>query len=185
MQRVRGADHPSLIAPLWTLTNARIQRRLLPEAHASIDRALQIARARLGPEHVRVASCLELKATAFQEEGRYPEALDLYREALRIKEKTLGKEDPRLSFAYDGIGQCLLAAGRAEESLPVLTHALALRGPSPGDRADTQFALARAVWKVQRNRARAVELATGARDGYREAGRPDRVRTVEEWLGSL
>jgi hypothetical protein len=54
-----------------------------------------------------------------------------------------------------------------------------------GDREETAFALARAIWASSGDHAHALELARDARDGY--AALPDlsaRLATVKQWLAS-
>jgi hypothetical protein len=181
MIRLRGASHPTLTGPLNALTRAQLQLGAPDRALASADRALAIARAAYGDRPLRVANLLEWKATALQALHRDSEALALYRESLAIKLQLLPAADSRLSFARDGIGQSLLALGKAKEAIPELEAALALRGPLPEDRADTEFGLAKALWAVGQDRKRALDLAGRARDDYAAAHRQDRVDEVERW----
>jgi len=180
LSRLRGDRHAMLVGPLLSLTRAQLQMKVPDRALATAERALGIARVAYG-RHLRVAACLEWKATALQALGRDAEALALYRESLEIKQQLLPATDPRLSFARDGIGQSLLGMGKAAEAVPELEAALALRGPLPEDRADTEFGLARALWVVGKDRRRSLELAGRARDDYAAAGRKDRVEEVERW----
>jgi tetratricopeptide (TPR) repeat protein len=179
--RVRGAEHPALVNPLQSLTRVHLQLGAPERALASSERALKIARAAYGDQHLRVAGILEWKATALQELRRDAEALALYRESLAIKQKLLPPGDPERSYAHDGIGQALVALGRAAEAIPELETALSLRGPLPGERADTEFGLARALWAAGKDRRRALELADRARASYAAAHRKDRVEEVERW----
>jgi tetratricopeptide (TPR) repeat protein len=181
VSRLRGDSHPTLVGPLTSLTRTRLQLKAPERALDSAERALGIARAAYGGQQLRVASCLEWKATVLQVLGRDAEALALYRESLEIKMKLLPAADPRLSFARDGIGQSLLTLGRAAEAVPELEAALALRGPLPEDRADTELGLARALWALGKDRRRALELADRARADYMAAGRKDRAEEVERW----
>jgi len=181
MSRLRGTANPTLVGPLTSLTRAHLQLGEPDRALASADRALAIARAAYGDRHLRVAGMLEWKATALQALHRDAEALALYRESLAIKMQLLPATDSRLSFARDGIGQSLLGMGKAAEAVPELEAALALRGPLPEDRADTELALAKALWAAGQDRKRALELASRAREDYAAARRQDRVEEVERW----
>jgi hypothetical protein len=95
-----------------------------------------------------------------------------------------------------GIGEAELALGRPAASLAPLERALAFRSAHAGDsveRADTEFALARALAAtvttvVESARAaraaRARTLATSARDAYAKAalrGTPG-LQEVDAWL---
>jgi len=181
LSRLRGASNPMLLGPITTLTRAHLQAGAPERALAPADRALAIARAAYGDRHLRVAGMLEWKATALQALHRDAEALALYRESLAIKLQLLPATDSRLSFARDGIGQSLLGMGKAAEAVPELEAALALRGPLPEDRADTELGLAKALWAVGQDRKRALEMASRARDDYAAAHRQDRVDEVERW----
>jgi len=179
--RLRGAGHPTLVNALSSLTRARLRLGAPERALASAERALQIARAAHGDRHLRVASSLEWKATVLQELRQDAEALSLYRESLAIKQELLPPEDPQRAYAHDGIGQALLALGRAADAVPELETALKLRGPLPAERAETEFALARALWAAGKDRRRALELADRARADYAAGGQQDRVGEVERW----
>jgi tetratricopeptide (TPR) repeat protein len=182
--RLRGPDHPTLGNALWSMAHAQNQLGRYAEAHRTVARALEIARTRLGPDHPRVAVCLDMQATVFQSEGRYGEALAAYRESLDIKRKALAPGDPRLFYSHDGIGQSLLHLGRPAEAVPPLEAALALGGVEASDRAEARFALARALWQLDRDRPRALALGKQALRDLTAAGLADRARQVEAWLSA-
>jgi tetratricopeptide (TPR) repeat protein len=184
MIRLRGADHPSLSSMFLTMAVGQAKLKDYPAAHASIDRCVAIVRARQGPDHVKVASCLEWKATFWQEQGKFADALETYQAALAIRRKSLAPSDPDLSYAYDGIGQSLLGLGRPADALAPLETALRLRGPSPSERADTQFALARALWESRKDRKRALLLGAQAKENYVRAAAPDKARRADAWLAA-
>ncbi|HZN94079.1 MAG TPA: hypothetical protein VFB81_15305, partial [Myxococcales bacterium] len=54
----------------------------------------------------------------------------------------------------------------------------------PLPRGDTRFALARALWKTPRDRARAQRLLADAKADFEAGGREDRAREVDAWLAS-
>jgi len=184
LRRAQGADHPALIPSLRSLAVAQAGLGQFAAAHASVDEALRIARARLGPEHQRVADCLDVKATAFQQEGRFAESLALYRASLEMKRKLLRPFAPDLFYSHDGIGQSLLGLGRAREAVLSFRTALSFRGIPGGDRADSQFGLARALWLLGEDRDASIRSGDEALGGYRAAKRPDQVQTVEAWLAA-
>ena len=51
-------------------------------------------------------------------------------------------------------------------------------------RAETSFALAKALWLAGGDRARARTLADQARSSYAKLARPARLAEVVSWLGS-
>ena len=52
----------------------------------------------------------------------------------------------------------------------------------PARRADTSFALARALWEANREHERARALAASARDAYARASMPSKRADVDAWL---
>jgi hypothetical protein len=51
-------------------------------------------------------------------------------------------------------------------------------------RAETSFALARALWESRKDRTRADLLAQGARDAYARGGLKTELAGVDGWLAS-
>ncbi|HVE84598.1 MAG TPA: tetratricopeptide repeat protein, partial [Myxococcales bacterium] len=182
IERLRGPDHPTLLGPLSTLGEALSEVGELGAAEQAADRAVQLARARFGPEHARVTFALDWKATVLQNEGKFEDAIAVYRESLAIKERTLRPNDPDLTHSHDGIGQSLLGLGRAREAAAELEKALALGETEPTPRGDTRFALARALWALGRDKARARALAIQARADYVAGNRLEKARGVDHWL---
>ena len=182
IERLRGASHPALFVPLWNQGYSLMRLHRFPAAHAAAARALDLARRALGESHPRVGAALDLEGTILQEEGRFREALAAYREALAVKHKTPSVSGPELSHSYDGIGQSLLGLGHPAEAVEPLETALKLRGPEPEQRAETRFALARALWSNRKERARALELARQAQADFERARRPVKEAAVASWL---
>src|SRR6185295_3032545 len=128
---------------------------------------------------------LLIKATIFQEEHRYQEALATYRQAQDIQEKVLKPGDQLLSYSYDGIGQSLLGLGHPDQARPMLEKALAIRGTDPEDLADTHYGLARALWQLgQKEKTAAIRYADQAKREYQRAGKAERAAAVDGWMAS-
>ena len=53
-----------------------------------------------------------------------------------------------------------------------------------GKRAETRFALARALWDSNRDRARARALAEQAKTDYASQGAKSKVAEIDRWLDS-
>jgi len=181
-RRRLGPDHPLLVPRLYATALVQLQRHDYGSAHRSIDEVLRIARKHMGEQNVQVANALEIKATIFQEELHYQDALATYRQALAIQEKVLRPGDQLFSYSYDGIGQSLLGLGHPEQAHPMLEKALAIRGTNPEDLADTHFALARTLWQLGKQKAAALRYADQAMGEYRRAGKAERAAGVEGWL---
>jgi len=56
------------------------------------------------------------------------------------------------------------------------------RETDPAKRAETRFALARALWETRRDRPRSYRLAEDARDAYLKSSAKGAVTGVEDWL---
>jgi len=87
-----------------------------------------------------------------------------------------------LAWPLDGMGQVLLAMGKAEEALPHLKRAMGLWGDDDSGQAMTGFALAKAAWSARRDGAWARALATAAKDAYARAGKKDEAGQVAQWI---
>jgi tetratricopeptide (TPR) repeat protein len=151
------------------------------------ERALAIYARRL-PGSLPWLSTVNNVGEALRQTGRYEEAEKRLREGVGVFEARFGDENLYLSYMLDSLGKVYLDAGRAREAVPVLERAEALlkkQGPSE-DLADTQFALARALWDAGRHE-RAVSVARESLKSYGRAGDTFRedAGQVERWLSRL
>ena len=182
-RRRLGPDHASLVPRFYETARAQIMRHDYGSAHRNIDESLRIARKRLGDSNVTVANSLLIKATIFQEEHRFQDALATYQHALAIHEQLLKPGDQLFSYSFDGIGQSLLGLGRTEEAKAMLEKALAIRGTDPEDLAETHYALARTLWTLGGpQKPQAVRYGEQALSNYQRAGNAERAAEVEGWL---
>ena len=108
--------------------------------------------------------------------GRYSEAEPLYRKALAIREKVLGKAHPGYAQTLNNLAALLGATGLYGEAEPLYREALAIREKALGqgasglrDRASTTSGAARGHGPVRRGRAAlpvgAGDPGEGARQG--------------------
>jgi tetratricopeptide (TPR) repeat protein len=117
--------------------------------------------------------------------GRHREARQSFERARIIWERELGSEDPNLGYALSGIGISYLAEGDSSSALVPLERALKIREASekdPTKLGETRFALARALWESNRDRARARTLAEEARTSFSEATQRKNLMEVAVWL---
>jgi hypothetical protein len=90
------------------------------------------------------------------------------------------------------MADALTSMGKPEKALPLAERALAIyaaksEGVSPLELADTRFHAARALWDAGRDRKRATELATLARDVYAAEKDDYAARALKEtqaWLSA-
>lgn len=116
--------------------------------------------------------------------GDHQGALEAYARALRLLERNLREDHPDLALPYKGRGQTKLALGNPRGARSDLERALALHEANPGEpieRADVEFALARALFAMGEHE-RASELATVAHHRFDEAGYVNRAHDITAWL---
>ena len=101
-------------------------------AEALYREALEHLRATLGPEHYRVAVCLNNQALLLADTGRYEAAEDLYRESLAIRRKVFGDEHLAVATGLKNLALLLTTMGRYEEAEPLYRQALDLGRRLPG-----------------------------------------------------
>lgn len=120
-------------------------------------------------------------------------AASAYQRAYEAMEASVGADDPYLAFPLDGLGQALAELGRYTEAVEHLERALRLRAGEDvptGQRANTEFGLAQALWDAPtdagRDRQRARQLAEHAREGFQQAGPSsiESLESVEAWLAN-
>ena len=85
----------------------------------------------LGPDHPEVALLLNNLALLYQVQGRYADAVPLYKRALAIREKALGPDHPDVAGSLNNLAELYRAEGRNAEAerllLPISTHAASTR----------------------------------------------------------
>jgi Tfp pilus assembly protein PilF len=141
----------------------------------------------LGPEHPDLAMSLNNFGAMLENQGRYEEAKSYHQRALLVLEKALGADHPNLAEPLLGLAIIDMA-----QEHPGLARAHAERAvlvseaseSSPDRLASSRFALARALWHYEAERARARTLAEQARDAFVEhgKGREGDLAEVEAWL---
>jgi serine/threonine protein kinase/tetratricopeptide (TPR) repeat protein len=155
------------------------------EALAHSDRALSILKARLGPEHPEIALDLSNRGEILNGLGRYAEAKRSFEQAELIWRRELGPDAINLAYALTGMGTSFLGEDKPASAIPPLERALHIREAGvvpPEDRAETCFALARALWGAGRDLHRARRLGEEAQDLYARNGIATELADVTAWL---
>jgi len=152
------------------------------EARKTHERALALREKSLGPENPFVAQILNGLGAVLRDLGRFDEARQRHERALALQEKALGPTPPKLAASLLGLGELQLTLGKPAEAVPLLERALTLA--SVEDRADVQFALARALAETKRDVPRARSLAAQAREFWQGIGHQPNLARVTEWLAS-
>src|SRR4029078_10940251 len=136
------------------------------EALSHRDRAIPLIEDGFGAGHPVLATELNNRGEILCALGRQRDARQSFERARIIWERELGLEDRNLAYALTGIGVTYLAENDAASALAPLERAVKIREGhevEPSRRAETRFALARALWETNRDRIRARALAEQAR----------------------
>jgi len=155
------------------------------QALAEAERSLAIAEAAFGDDHVRLEESLSALGWAHHELGDHVQATRELERGIELVERAFGKEHPSLAYPLRGLGSTLLASGRTHEGVAALERAVTIGEIRSVDRVElaaARFALARALWPTDRDRA--LALARKAEADY--AALPGRERNREDvnaWLG--
>jgi serine/threonine protein kinase len=184
-ERALGAQHPDVGASEGNLGLALQGIGRSEEALMHLDRSIQILEKGLGPGHPDLALQLSNRGETLSALGRYPEAHANFQRALSIWEKELGSGNLDLAYGLTGLGMTFLAERRPNDAVDSLERAFRIRSTleaEPSRRADTAFALARALRDSNRDRKRARDLALQARDDYTKASASSKAKEVEQWM---
>jgi tetratricopeptide (TPR) repeat protein len=155
------------------------------EALAHARRAVDLQRAVLGEAHPLLATALNNLGESLNAVGRHVEARQALERAQILWETELGPDHRNMAFALTGIGVSYLEEGNAARALEPLERAWIIRQAQEreaGARAETAFALARALWETDRNRPRALRLAETAEALYSRLASQRQGNDVKDWL---
>ena len=181
-----GSRHPDVGVSEGNLAIALTELGRNDEALVHTDRAISIVQEGLGAGHPDLANQLSNRGEILRFLGRHAEARSSFERARSIWERELGAENSLLAYPLTGIGATYLAEGDAANALVPLSRAFKLRrahDTDPSRRAETSFALARALWDSGRDYARARTLAEEAKNAYAStSGSRDQLVEVENWL---
>ncbi|MEX1364976.1 MAG: serine/threonine-protein kinase [Nannocystaceae bacterium] len=183
-----GDDHPEVAESLRNLAYPVRDQGRFDEAIELVREAEEIASRRLPPEHLEHGINASTLATLLAEKGLFAEALVEAERAVSLTESS--PRGPTDSLGARRVkGWAERALGRSALSLVTLEEALriaAAHGTEDDEEAIAllRFELAATLVDMDRDPARAHELATQARDGLRNASQGyERERTrVDAWL---
>jgi serine/threonine protein kinase len=184
-ERALGPDHPDVGISEGNIANELSGLSRNQEALAHVDRSVKLIETGYGASHPGLATQLNNRGEILAALGRPREARQSFEQARIIWERELGLDDRNLAYALTGIGQTYLAEDDAGSALAPLERAFKIREvheTDPAQRAETSFALARALWEANRDRARARGLAEQARQGFAKGDVRAKVVEVEGWM---
>jgi tetratricopeptide (TPR) repeat protein/predicted Ser/Thr protein kinase len=186
-EQAMGPRSNEVAMALNNLGNILAARERFTEALRHHERALAIRIEQLGRDHRDVAQSLDNLGEALRGLGRVEEALQRHEESLAIKQRILPEGHADLAYSLHGIAECRRLGGEPLRAIDPLETALTLRRKvgEPGDLGQTAFLLAQVLWDANRDRVRALRLATEAQQAFARLdstdGR-DQAQTVERWL---
>jgi len=155
------------------------------------ERAIEIFRATLGPQHPSTASAVCVHAELMYARRDFAKAVTLSETTLGIWEREWGADNLALAYPLTTLGQAFLGLDQAKQAIPLLERALRIRqvsDPQPDLLAKTRFELARALFRTgsQTKGRRLAEQALKELRGVAQAAPPVAKLTadVEKWLSS-
>jgi tetratricopeptide (TPR) repeat protein len=185
-ERALPRDHPDIANSRICVAEALFETGDADGAIANNLAGQEIFRRAYGPDGPWMAQSLSNLGEYLVAVGRFPEALQNFRIALQRWESQLGPDHRFLGYALVGMGIAHWKEGRPLEAVAPLERALQIREahePDPAVVAETRFSLARVLWDVGRERARARHLVEAARAFFeRTPARADQAREVTRWL---
>jgi tetratricopeptide (TPR) repeat protein len=186
-EKTLGKDHPDIGISEANLAIALQGLGRNEEALSHVERSLELIKRSLGDSHPEMAVSLVDQGEILNVLGRHPDARAAFKRAEVIWQREFGPDNVAITYALTGIGVTDLAEGRPTSAITPLRRAYELRKvkePEPSRRAETSFALARALWESKRNRSEAVSLAEEAAEGYAKANSTAKASEVQAWLNS-
>ncbi len=97
------------------------------------EQALEILKAKLGPDHPNVAGANNNLGVMQEALGRSQASFESYKEALEIAINTVGDKHPDTATAENNIGTWYMQKGEPREALEPLEHSLEIRRAALGD----------------------------------------------------
>ncbi len=113
---------------------------LVEYAEVSVRSGLERLRMQHGPEHPEIAAALHELAGILLVRNRAPEAETICRDAIAMREKTLGKSAGPAIESRALLARILVSLGRSEEAVGEAEAVLAATGAESGARADLLIA---------------------------------------------
>ncbi|OYT73346.1 MAG: kinesin [Chloracidobacterium sp. CP2_5A] len=126
-----GVDPPLAARAYSALGQAQAYKQM-PEAEATLKRALALREAHFGDERLEVAQSLASLAFFYRLRGNYQAAEPLYQRALTITERVCGPEHPDLAATLNNTALFYKTRGDYAAAEPLYRRALAIREKALG-----------------------------------------------------
>jgi eukaryotic-like serine/threonine-protein kinase len=190
-RKLHDGDHPALLAVIANLAHAHHVQEHYGEAEVLYRECLAMAERLFGVDGLQVADVLSDLAASLADDGRLDEALLLGQRAVAIHDAKGPPDHPQWMEAMVTQSEHLVKAGREREALPLLERLLSSIDAKPQTdpifRGRARYWLARTVWTLDRDAARARKLAEGARTDLANAGAAaaPEVEALTQWSATL
>ena len=183
-ESARGPDHADVAETLHNLGNVLDTLDQTDEAIRAYQRALAILEK--SEDQAELAGLLYDFGDVLVRKPDHRQAEVYLQRALTIGSKA-GTKDPDLAFTLTALGELYTITGRPQDAGPLLERALLLRQVDSvpvEEKARTELALAKLLWRSAGQRPRALELARAAKGRLERAGPTQRkaLQDVTQWL---
>jgi tRNA A-37 threonylcarbamoyl transferase component Bud32/tetratricopeptide (TPR) repeat protein len=187
-EKIFGREHPDVSITLGLLAWVSVVLDRPNDAIAYADRAIALFAQFGGADNQLVVDPLLNKGAALLALGRPTEAHAAFERALEIAQSG-PTTHPEVAEALTGLAEVSIAGGDAAAAVPPLERARRIYEGYPGMTgmaANTQFALARALWESghKSDRRRARHLAEIAHETYASHRLAEKARTCARWLAA-
>jgi tetratricopeptide (TPR) repeat protein len=185
-ERVLGPDDPDVARTLDNISLALNKLGQPAQAIDLTDRSLRIYQRELGASHPVLADEFSNRGEIFIALGRMQDALKAYEKAGDIWQREFGPDSEQLAYALTGTGVVLSKMGRDREAISNLEKALVIRKRGNPDYrllAETEYALASAMWNGHADPGRALSFAHSALEHYGKVPASEAQRAeVSAWV---
>ncbi|MEA5626008.1 tetratricopeptide repeat protein [Nostoc sp. UHCC 0251] len=126
-------SNEDLIEPFTYLGRFYQGQGLYQQAEPWYKLCVEVAKNRLGLEHLNVAASLNNLAELYRSTGHYSEAEPLHLQALELLKRLLGDNDPNVASSLNNLALLYHVTGRYSEAEPLYQQAFKLRKRLLGD----------------------------------------------------
>jgi len=186
-EKLFGRDYYLLAMPLCNLGDLYLKAGDYARARSQYARSLEIWKASYGADHPDLVHPMSGLASVLAAQGDLETARDTYEQAIALWEKAHGPNHGFLAMLLTDLGKVQLDRARPDLALAPLERAYTIAGTEEiptNERAELEYALARALWQSHGNRRRARKLALAAHESFTAAGKTaaPRASEVQAWL---
>jgi tetratricopeptide (TPR) repeat protein len=173
-----------------TIGKAYFDLGVYPEAQRQWERAVELRRRILGPDHPDTLTTMNDLANAYRVQSAYKQAEPLFTKVLETRGRVLGVENPATLSSMNELANLYLDQGKYAEAEPLLVKALELQrrvlGPDHPDTLTSLHDLA-TTYEAEGKAKQAESLEIQALDGRRRVlgeEHPQTARSMNElgWL---